>query len=385
MQNPLWVVEKNENAVKMMGEWRRLDFLDVDLTAERSAAKKRPRSASCTSDHPGSIIAPDDTPGVPVSAPPLKPSGRSNKRGARKAAAPPPLDSLVLMDGEDGIFFAQILSMSNSRDEMFFPGLPTGSVAKRQGNSRGKGPNSKRPPASHSVSHGPGSASHEHGTRRNQTNSVAGANTGSNPGESSRAYRNSHAYVVSQQPLFTSWNLPDYLAHLEEMLPSDTPRPLEVPSGSGLNAGRGESLERTVERGVKVKWPSKRTSVGDMNKRVRALVEWVGREQAAALERMRRRDALEKALREESQALQKRRELERGSGDPGMMLDAVSLDPTHQAPDPTGAKLVNYETVDAQSSATMKMMEELMEELIGFQERFGPAAKSRERRVQVVP
>jgi hypothetical protein len=257
-------------------------------------------------------------------------------------------------------------------------------VAKRQGNSRGKGPNSKRPPASHSVSHGPSSTSHEHGTRRNQTNSVAGTNTGSNPGESSRAYRNSHAYVVSQQPLFTSWNLPDYLAHLEEMLPSDTPRPLEVPSGSGLNpgnlsVGRGESLDRTVERGVKVKWPSKRTSVGDMNKRVRALVEWVGREQAAALDRMRRRDALEKALREELQAQQKRRETEKGGA--GMILDGLSLDAPHRAPDLTGTKLVNYEITDTQSSATMKMMEELMEELIGFQERFGPAAKSRERRV----
>jgi hypothetical protein len=178
--------------------------------------------------------------------------------------------------------------------------------------------------------------------------------------------------------------LPDYLAHLEEMLPTDTPRPLEVPSGSGLSAGnvsggRGESLDRTVERGVKVKWPSKRTSVGDMNKRVRALVEWVGREQAAALDRMRRRDALEKALKEELQTQQKRREAEKASGDSAAMLDGLP-DPVHQVPDPTGTKAVNYDNEETQSSATMKMMEELMEELIGFQERFGPAAKSRERR-----
>jgi hypothetical protein len=31
------------------------------------------------------------------------------------------------------------------------------------------------------------------------------------------------------------------------------------------------------------------------------------------------------------------------------------------------------------SAGTMKMMEELMEELIRFQEKFGPGAKSRER------
>jgi hypothetical protein len=118
-----------------------------------------------------------------------------------------------------------------------------------------------------------------------------------------------------------------------------------------------------------------------MNKRVRALVEWVGREQAAALDRMRRRDALEKALREELHAQQKRRETESGSGDPAVMLDGLPPDPINQALDPTGAKLVNYDTEDTQSSATMKLMEELMEELIGFQERFGPAAKSRERRL----
>ncbi len=36
--------------------------------------------------------------------------------------------------------------------------------------------------------------------------------------------------------------------------------------------------------------------------------------------------------------------------------------------------------IDAsKSSETMKMMEELMEELINFQERFGPGAKSRDR------
>jgi hypothetical protein len=285
------------------------------------------------------------------------------------------------MDGEDGVcpFYLCLAHVTKCS-------LGLSTTSKRQGNSRGKGSNSKRPPASYSASHGASSAAHEHGTRRNQTNSVSGANGGSNTSESLRAYRNSHAYVVSQQPLFTSWNLPDYLSHLEEMLPSDTPRPLEVPAGSGLNTGnvpggRGESLDRTVERGVKVKWPSKRTSVGDMNKRVRALVEWVGREQAAALDRMRRRDALEKALREELQAQQKRRETERGSGDPTMMLDGLP-ELVHHAhgPDSTGSKSGN-DTGDTQSSATMKMMEELMEELIGFQERFGPAVKSRDRRL----
>ncbi len=155
---------------------------------------------------------------------------------------------------------------------------PATIAPRRTGGSRAKGAGSnKRAPAS---SHATGSALHEHRPRRHNTDAPAGRNLGSNSAEVSRAYRNSHAYAVSQQPLFTSWGLPDYLAHLEEMLPTDTPQPLEVRSGpgaTGAGAGGRESVERTVERGVKVKWPSKRMSVVDMNKRVRALVEWVGR------------------------------------------------------------------------------------------------------------
>lgn len=80
--------------------------------------------------------------------------------------------------------------------------------------------------------------------------------------------------------------------------------------------------------GNRVRWPQKRMSVADMNKRVRALVEWVGREQAGAAERTRRGEALRKVLGDEAAE---------SSGD----------------------------------GETAKLMEELMEELIGFQEKFG--------------
>ncbi|KAJ7703148.1 hypothetical protein B0H17DRAFT_1041936 [Mycena rosella] len=212
---------------------------------------------------------------------------------------------------------------------------------------------------------------HEHATRRNPTANPNAHASSSTAQDSSRTYRNSHAYAVSQQPMFTSWNLPDYLAHLEEILPSDTPQPLEVLSGGPQNStSRAASLERTLERGVKVKWPSKRMSVGDMNKRVRALVEWVGREQASASERGKRKEALETALREELAKEAAR-------------MDGVDRDPpddSTMAVDPPGADKAGAAKYDAsQASAAMKMMEELMEELIRFQERFGPAAK-RERR-----
>jgi len=172
--------------------------------------------------------------------------------------------------------------------------------------------------------------------------------SGSAP-ESSRAYRNSHAFVVSQQPFYTSWNLPDYLAHLEEMLPSREPKPLEIHAGA-----RGESIE---ERGVKVKWPSKRMSVVDMNKRVRALVEWVGREQASASDRARRREALEKALKES--------QVETNG-------DSASAESPSKSAD-------NHPAPEKKPSSSMTEMEMLMEELINFQERFGPGVK-RDRR-----
>jgi len=215
---------------------------------------------------------------------------------------------------------------------------------------------------------------------------TTGQNTNPTTSESSRAYRNSHAYAVSQQSLYTSWNLPDYLAHLEPMLPTHTPRPLEVRSGVA------DSIDHTVERGVKVKWPSKRMSVGDMNKRVRSLVEWVGREQATASDRTKRKVALSGALQDpmRSGGSEKAGESDRKEDvDSAMILDEISVSPVNgvdgqsiggpsTAPSP-------YEPNDVQSSATMKLMEELMEELIGFQERFGPgAARSRERERRTV-
>ncbi|VDB95149.1 unnamed protein product [Peniophora sp. CBMAI 1063] len=120
--------------------------------------------------------------------------------------------------------------------------------------------------------------------------------------------------------------LPDHLAHLE---------PLFGPPTSTTNDDLPTPSKTDSEDSVRVRWPAKRMSVGDMNKRVRALVEWVGREQASLGERARRRSALCVALRE---------------GEVG------------------------------KEDETMRMMEELMSELIGFQERFGPGAKGRERR-----
>ena len=233
-------------------------------------------------------------------------------------------------------------------------------------------------------SHAPTGVTQDSSSKRNHS----GAGVANSSAENSRAYRNSHAYAISQQPLFTSWNLPDYLAHLEHMLPTDIPRPLEVRS-LAIGPGGRESLERTMERGVKVKWPSKRTSVGDMNKRVRALVEWVGREQAGALDRGRRREALERALKGSTSGAGDilpdstvPDDRDTGGGRVGRRSPVVVDNSFENTTNPhTGesipTKPASFDPTAQQS--TMKMMEELMEELINFQERFGPGVKSRDR------
>jgi hypothetical protein len=171
-----------------------------------------------------------------------------------------------------------------------------------------------------------------------------------------------------------------------------------------------------MERGVKVKWPSKRMSVGDMNKRVRALVEWVGREQASAMDRGRRRDALEKVYRNAARgdgngsgsgitntvASETNDGEPRGdiSGHPPLSsgtevsttaatppdLPAVlgSPPPLEMNKSPMTMMIADLEgdggfSDSSLRASNMKIMEGLMEELISFQERFGPGAKLRER------
>ncbi|KAG6841895.1 hypothetical protein C0991_005625 [Blastosporella zonata] len=311
--------------------------------------KKRTRSASTASDHPGSV-ARDSTPGqakiLAQPTPATSKPARSNKRGKKAAPATLNVDALGAVDSEE-------------------VQAPL-STTKRQGNSSRVKPSQgvKRPPAPHSHSHG--ATGGDHNARRALLNSQAGQTAGMSANES-RAYRNSHAYAVSQQPLYTSWNLPDYLAHLEPMLPTESPQPLEVRGSVTVSGvGRGDSVDHTVERGVKIKWPSKRMSVGDMNKRVRSLVEWVGREQATAQDRSRRREALAKAYQEELKNSKR-------STEGGMMVEQPGINNVSRL----SPHSLQFD--DTQSSATMKVMEELMEELIRFQERFGPGARNRER------
>ena len=157
------------------------------------------------------------------------------------------------------------------------------------------------------------------------------------------------------------------------MLPTDVPKPLEIRASKDF-------ADVSTERGVKVKWPSKRTSIGDMNKRVRALVEWVGREQASALERDRRKEALIKVLN----TTQAKQGLQPVPDNDALVTQDQSLIESSVREKPTPSLTLSFE-LDSPPPPTMKMMEELMTELINFQERFGPGAKNKERERRVAP
>jgi len=312
---------------------------------------------------------------APPPIPPAKVNARGKRPGGRKAQT-----QAQDADGDEGA--------SNTGN-------------KRQGQGRAKA-----------------NANHEHGTRRNQANGVNGHVNGpisasystvNNPSSRAGGHHQHRDYrdAISQQPLYTSWNLPDYLSHLEPMLPTPTPVPLEVrgysitspantprgdPNGKVDGLGQGFDRPAEIERGVKVKWPSKRMSMGDMNKRVRALVEWVGREQASTAERFRRREAVEKGLNEALQIVAEHAlpagESREDGDESRMILDvpAPSESPIQERRLGAGSTSLSL-VIEAggigkgDGSTTMKMMEELMEELISFQERFGPGAnKAREKR-----
>ena len=107
---------------------------------------------------------------------------------------------------------------------------------------------------------------------------------------SSNKDSNKNTRASSPAGLLTTWYLPEHLQHLKDVLPSDVPKPLDVRTGPGA--------ETSQERGVKVKWPTKRMTIGDMNKRVRNLLEYVSREQTQLQERQSRAEAVDSAVKE---------------------------------------------------------------------------------------
>lgn len=263
--------------------------------------------------------------------------------------------------------------------------------------SNGSGPPSSEQGGSGGNAPGPSGSGGGSGSGSGGAGSGGGSGGGGGGSNSRRGgggHSLHHPPSTPQQPLLTSWGLPDYLTHLASELPTEVPRPVYVrvldPSaeqnrtadtGATSTGGTTNTSESSntlpgavsvlplpmedahvLERGVKVKWPAKRTSVSDMNKRVRGIIDWVGREQAAALERRRRREALRRALVIQQQQVS-------SSVDDA---DVANTDLMLNGPGVTLSKLGDISS-PPESEAT-HLMEELMKELIAFQEKFGPGA-----------
>lgn len=146
---------------------------------------------------------------------------------------------------------------------------------------------------------------------------------------------------------------------------------------------------------MKVKWPGKRMSTVDMLKRVRQLMEWVGREQASHNEREKRRIKIEEAVADEAAAqlnADTNGELEPDGAKMDVdgaevetkvtLLKASSLLASLEVP-ATNTELASITATTTETSTTLinghnhrpdkttaQLMEELMSELIGFQEKY---------------
>lgn len=142
-----------------------------------------------------------------------------------------------------------------------------------------------------------GGGAHEHGNRKHPPQSSRGAG----------------AQNQSPSPVPLSYNVPDHFSHLVPLLPHPTPQGVAVPirveivhtshTNDGDDNGDDEEVVQTriiaqTEKGVKVRWPPKRTTIGEMRRRVRAMMEYVARAQLDAGERERRVEMLKAAAAE---------------------------------------------------------------------------------------
>ncbi|KEP53418.1 chitin synthase [Rhizoctonia solani 123E] len=173
----------------------------------------------------------------------------------------------------------------------------------------------------------------------------------------------------SPSPLPTTWSLPDHLSHLADLLPSPLPRGVPVRTSAGADL--------SIEKNAKIRWPGKRTTIGDMRKRVRGMLEWVGRAQAEAIDRAKRVEELER-VRRDNERLDT--EVVPDESAAGSGSSAISSLP------PTGS-LVPVKLPDVHSAptlSTLQLLESLTRDLLGFQERFsdGGRLNERERRVR---
>lgn len=145
------------------------------------------------------------------------------------------------------------------------------------------------------------------------------------------------------------------------------------------------------ERGVKVKWPTKRMTMGDMNKRVRNMLDYVTREQANHAERKARMAALEEAIAsgrykpvtpdpDESTAMEVDGLVAGVDEDVKPLVNGDAVVPTTPIVEgrqmrPRNVPELDNETVRWMKGSTEEMLNDLVEGLLAFQDRYRPKAR----------
>lgn len=78
------------------------------------------------------------------------------------------------------------------------------------------------------------------------------------------------------------WGLPDHLKHLQHLLPTFGPIPLEVPS----------SIESALEPPTRIRFPTKRITMSEMKKRAKHILDFMARIQIEMSEQERRNEVV---------------------------------------------------------------------------------------------
>lgn len=226
-----------------------------------------------------------------------------------------------------------------------------------------------------------------------------GTPSGFNPFQNSLAVQN------------ITWGMPDHLQPFSHLLPSPQPVPLEIvtprPPKATLNHEPLAPGARPthLEPPTKVRFPTKRMTVSEMRKRVRNVLEYVGRLQVEEVNRVERakilgihQAATAAAPSQEEQVVEATAEPKTGAGDAedvDMDADAKDGEPAPEAPSVAAASADDPSTTeqatpdapappkpassvssksngDSSTSKSMQLMDELTRDLIRFQEMFEP-------------
>jgi hypothetical protein len=149
--------------------------------------------------------------------------------------------------------------------------------------------------------------------------------------------------------LSEGWGLPDHLSYLDYLLPTPFPQPLII---EGLGDGPDAKIYETP---AKVKFPSKRTTIADLRKRSKHLVDYLQKVQIESSDREKRNELIAKSLSSKQQQ------------------QLPTIDPTN----PQQSSLHNSHshssfdsTQSVVSSKTLEIIDDLSRQLYHWQEKF---------------